>query len=131
MPSSMRSPRASRNARSVAVLGFGSPPATAAAISATAGPETRTTPIPPRPAGVAIAAIVSRAISPLAMGRLVALEHALDLPLLEDRKDVVDEPVQHQPGGEEEEEDAEYVRHELHNLRLHRVGRHRVHLGLQ
>ena len=34
--------------------------------------------------GVATAAIVSRVESPLGMGRLVAIEHALDLPLLGD-----------------------------------------------
>src|ERR1051325_6874319 len=57
------------------------------------------TPMPPRPAAVAIAAMVSRLISPLGMGRLVAVEHALDLPLLQDRKNVVDQPVEHQPAG--------------------------------
>ena len=43
----------------VATLGFGNLPSTLTAISATSGPETLTTPIPPFPAGVAIAAIVS------------------------------------------------------------------------
>src|ERR1051325_9840393 len=127
MPSSMRSPPASRNAAKVACRGSGSVPTTLAAIVSTAVPESRITPMPPRPGGVAIAAMVSRLISPLGMGRLVAVEHALDLPLLSDREDVVEEPVEHQAGGEEEKEDAEHERHELHHLRLHRVGRHRVH----
>src|ERR1043166_1293955 len=79
------------------------------------------TPMPPRPAAVAIAAMVSRLISPLGMGRLVAVEHGLDLPLLQDRKNVVDQPVEHQPRREEEKEDAEDERHELHDPRLDRV----------
>src|SRR5688572_26192873 len=57
----------------------------------TAAPESRMTPMAPRPAGVAIAAMVSRAPSSLGMGRPLAIEHALDLPLLEDGKDVVDQ----------------------------------------
>src|SRR5205807_5038315 len=114
MPSSMRSPRPSLIKHSDAVLARGSRPVSACAISRTLEPETRTTPIPPRPIGVAIAAMVSRASSSFPMGRLVAVEHALDLPLLEDRQDVVHQPVQHQPGREEKEEDAEYERHELH-----------------
>src|SRR3982074_1015536 len=122
MPSSMRSPRASRIKRSDAFLARGSRPVNACAISCTLGPETRTTPIPPRPIGVAIAAMVSAPTSSFPRGRLVAVEHALDLPLLEDRQDVVHQPVQHQPGREEKEKDAEYERHELHHLGLHRAG---------
>src|SRR5262245_42639105 len=112
----MDPPRASRKRAKAACRGAGSEPTISLEISGTAGPEIRITPMPPRPGGVAIAAMVSRLISSLAMGRLVAVEHALDLPLLGDGKDVVDEPVQHQPGGEEEKEDAEDERHELHDL---------------
>src|SRR6185369_14573656 len=130
MPSSRRSPFASAKTDNVACLAAGSRPSTAAAMRGTAGPETLTMPMPPRPAGVATAATVSRS-SPLAMGRFVAVEHPLDLPLLCDGKDVVDQPVQHQSRGEEKEEDAEDERHELHHLRLHRVRRNRIHLGLQ
>src|ERR671913_1842804 len=107
----MASPSPLRNALKVARRGWGSASRMATAMRGTAGPETRTTPIPPRPAGVAIAAMVSRVTSSLGMGRLVAVEHALDLPLLGDGEDVVDQPVQHQPGREEKEEDAEDVRH--------------------
>src|SRR5258708_38783794 len=122
MPSSMRSPRASLIKHSDAFLALGSRPVNACAIFSTLGPESRTTPIPPRPIGVAIAAMVSRTTSSFSMGRLVAVEHALDLPLLEDRVDVVHQPVQHQSGREEKEKDAEYEQHELHQLGVQRVG---------
>src|SRR5947207_15263881 len=108
MPSSIRSPCASRKLARTARRGSGSRPRSCMAISGTAGPDTRTMPMPPRPAGVAIAAIVSRLISSFGMRRLVAIEHALDLPLLQDRQDVVHQPVQHETRGEEEEEDAEH-----------------------
>src|SRR5688500_10988791 len=114
----MVSPCRSRNAPRVASRDGGKAPSSAAAMRGTSGPETRTTPIPPRPAGVAIAAMVSRASSSLGMGRLVPIEHALDLPLLGDGKDVVDQPVEHQPRREEEKEDAEDEWHDLHHLRL-------------
>src|ERR1051326_2027525 len=111
MPSSICSPRASRNAPCTARRGSGNLPRIRRAISSTPGPETRTMPMPPRPPGVAIAAIVSRVASSLGMGRLVAVENPLNLPLLRYRKHVVDEPVEHQPRRKEEEENAEHVRH--------------------
>src|SRR5687768_1590757 len=114
MPRSCASPRALRNEAKVARRGSGSTPSSRRAMSGTAAPESRMTPMAPRPAGVAIAAMVSRAPSSLGMGRPLAIEHALDLPLLEDGKDVVDQPVKHQPGGEEEEKDAEHIGHVLH-----------------
>src|SRR5438132_10504432 len=123
MPSSIISPRASAKRASVARRALGSLPMTSTARRGTAGPEMRTMPMPPRPAGVATAAMVSRASSSLGMGRFVAVEHALDLPLLSNRKDVVHQPVQHQAGGEEEKEDAEYIGHVLHDLRLNGVRR--------
>src|SRR2546422_9083116 len=104
MPSSMRSPRASLIKHSDAFLALGSRPVSACAISRTLGPERRTTPIPPRPIGVAIAAMVSRATSSFSMGRLVRGEHALDLALLEAREDGCPQPVHHQDGREEREE---------------------------
>src|SRR3972149_3945607 len=110
MPWSTHSPSASRKAQCTAVLGSGSRPITALAISGTFGPLTRTIPMPPRPGGVATAATVAGTISPPGMGRLVAVEHALDLPLLKDREDIVDQPVKHQSGREKEEKHAEHER---------------------
>src|ERR1044072_6703354 len=89
-----------------ACRGAGTEPSTFLEIAGTPGPEMRTTPIPPRPGAVAIAAMVSRLAgagsrpgrSALGMGRLVAVEHALDLPLLGDGKDVIDQPVTSQTG---------------------------------
>src|SRR2546423_12800875 len=131
MPWSSSSPRASRMRQKLAWRASGTRASTLLAICGTAAPDTRTTPMPPCPAPVAIAAMVSRLISPLDMGRLVAIEHALNLPLLEDREDVVDQPVKHQTGGEEEKKDAEDEGHELHHLCLHRIGRHGVYARLQ
>src|SRR5918992_5665142 len=123
MPSSSASPLLLRNTACAACRGFASTPRTFSAMAGTAGPLSRTMPIPPRPGGVASAAIVSRLTSSLGMGRLVAVEHALDLPLLGDGKDVVDQPVEHQAGREEKEKDAEDEGHDLHHPRLHRIGR--------
>src|SRR5512134_2651559 len=131
MPSSSASPRASRKIACVACRGSGRRPRMLRAIAGARGPESRTTPMPPRPAGVAIAAMVSRVTSSLGMGRLVAVEHALDLPLLGDGEDVVDQPVEHEAGREEKEEDAEDERHDLHYPSLHRIGRHGIHPRLQ
>ena len=49
----MRWPERSLNTQSVASRGTGKPPATVAAICTTLEPESRTTPIPPRPGAVA------------------------------------------------------------------------------
>src|SRR5688572_3012954 len=127
MPWSIASPPASRNTACKAVRGLGARPTTFFAMASAREPDTRNTPMPPRPAGVATAAIVSRVSSSLGMGRLVAIEHALDLPLLGDGENVVDEPVEHKARGKEEEEDAEDERHDLHHARLHRIRWHRVH----
>src|SRR5260370_30277372 len=104
MPSSMTWPRASAKRASVARRAVGGLRMTSTAMRGTAGPDMRTMPMPPRPAGVATAAMVTRATSSLGMGRLVAVEHALDLPLLQDGEDVVHQPIEHQAGGEEEKE---------------------------
>src|SRR5689334_24818850 len=117
MPSSTGSPSAPAKRAFVAWRGAGSEPSSCAAMRGAAGPDSRRMPMPPRPGGVATAAIVSRVTgsrgSSLRMGRFVAVEHPLDLPLLQDGKYVVDEPVKHQARGEEDEEDAEDERHEL------------------
>jgi len=65
----------------------------------------RITPMPPTPAGVAIAAMVSALTpcsqptgtltSPLAFGRCL-FEVAGDMPLLRNGQDVIDGPVEHQ-----------------------------------
>src|SRR5690554_3984506 len=63
-------------------------------------------------------------------GRSVFCRGAFDLPgnvpLLRDRQDVVDHPVQHQTGREPQEEEGEDHRQHLHHLGLHRVRRGRV-----
>src|SRR5687767_6873284 len=101
MPWSIAWPSRCLKVRKEARRSGGTPPRTALAIERTAGPESRTTPIPARPCAVASAAMVSRATSSLGMGRLVAIEQALDLPLLQDRENVVHQPVKHQARGEE------------------------------
>src|SRR5690554_130336 len=67
-------------------------------------------------------------------GRSVFCRGASDLPgnvpLLRDRQDVVDHPVQHQTGREPQEEEGEDDRQHLHYLGLHRVRRSRVELLL-
>src|SRR3990172_6775508 len=96
------------------------PPAPPAPGTGPRAPKPPPPPIPPRPGGVAIAAIVSASgaargcSSAPRMGRFVAIEHALDLPLLQDGEDVVHQPVEHQTGRKEKEEHAKDVGHELH-----------------
>src|SRR6185295_5600793 len=75
---------------------------TPAAMSRVFGPETRTTPMPARPGGVAIAAIVSACH----MSGFRPLYHACNLPLLCNGQNVIHQPVKHQSGGEEEKEHA-------------------------
>jgi hypothetical protein len=58
-PSSIASPFAPRKAPCVAWRGGGVSPRIARAIAPARAPETRTMPMPPRPGGVAMAAIVS------------------------------------------------------------------------
>src|SRR5690606_27850844 len=71
-PVSRGAPAASLKTPSVARRGSGTRPSTPAAICAARGPETRTTPTPPRPGGVAIAAMVSPELSPRSMGASVS-----------------------------------------------------------
>ena len=54
----------------------------------------------------------------------------VDVPLLQDRQTGVRHPVEHQAGGEQREHDREHERHELEDLRLHRVRRRRIQLVL-
>src|SRR5690606_16470702 len=107
------------------------------------GPDTRTTPMPPAPGAVAMAAMVSAVIMRaarrmhsrlLALGGLLAcrlpFRESIDMPLLRDRKDVVHQPVQYQTCREEEEEHAEYDRHHHHDLGLDRIRRLGIESGL-
>src|SRR5438445_1400802 len=96
-------------------------------------PETRTMPIPPRPGGVAIAAITSFGVAmtgprahcasaPLGLQRRgLAREHAVHMPLLEDLDRIVDQPVEDESRGEKDEHHRERDRHDLHDLRLDRI----------
>src|SRR5512143_4139858 len=92
----------------------------------TAGPETRTTPMPARPGAVAIAAIVSAG----PMSGFWPLDHARNLPLLRNGEDVVHQPVKYQSGRKEEKENTECHRHDLHHFRLDRIWRRRIQIGL-
>ena len=60
MPSSMARPAASRKVAKVAARGEMLRPVIVSASGVSSLPETRTTPMPPRPGAVAIAAMVSR-----------------------------------------------------------------------
>src|SRR5574340_1764392 len=82
-------------------------------------PDTLTTPIPPRPCAVAMAAMVS------AFGNntfIFTLGSPSDIPLLADGKHVVHNGIQNQPGREKEEDHTERDWHDLHNLGLYGVG---------
>src|SRR5690554_361823 len=105
MPRSMGNPPASRNARYSARRGSGRCPSMPRAMSGAAGPEIRTIPTPPRPGGVATAAIVSVSASP--RGLRLLLDPARDVPLLQDREHAVHQPVQDEPRREEGEEQRE------------------------
>src|SRR5215468_2120435 len=128
MPSSMASPAALLKVARVAMRGPGAAPRSSRASPLRFFPEIRTMPMPALPCPVAIAAMTSvsdgrpmAGSAGLSAGRqsalgarrgLVSPHHAPDLPLLQDRQDVVDEPVQDQPRGEEEEHHAEDQRHD-------------------
>src|SRR3546814_15300119 len=100
-----------------------------------AGPETRTTPTPPRPGAVAIATMVSvcgvadmsislatgMSVGPASALEAFAIKLAGDDPLLRDADHAVDDPVQHEAGLEEREERGQADRHDLHPLLLHRL----------
>src|SRR5512145_1663799 len=69
MPSSIGTPAASRKGVCSATRGFSRAafgPSTAAITGARSGPDSRTTPMPPRPGAVAIATIGSAALRPMA-----------------------------------------------------------------
>src|SRR5512141_1473229 len=126
MPWSMAPPSAARKLARCAWRAAGATPARRCAMSARLLPETRTTPMPPRPGAVATAAMVSALLLLEATG----LDHPVDLPLLGDRQHVIDRPVQHQAGREREEHAGEHDRHDPHDLRLDRVRRRRIEPGL-
>src|SRR5258706_14261492 len=92
---------ASRNLRHTAYRGGGTSPKTARAMCGTSKPETRTTAIPPSPGGVAKAAMVADAFTG---GKSVALRdyYLIDAPLLQNRQDIVDHPVEHKARREEQ-----------------------------
>src|SRR5574340_1512729 len=110
----MARPALSAKQASTARRGSGNRPRTPRAKAVRSRPDTRTTPIPPRPGAVAIAAMVSALGVPF--GGMRQVQATGDPPLLRDGQDVVDHPVQHQPGGEEKEEDAEGEGHDQHYL---------------
>src|SRR5258705_9717748 len=114
----MTPPSALRNSARVARRGITSVLTSAHNRLSRRGPETRTTPMPPRPVGVAIAAMTS-----FAMRRFRVLHGAGNLPLLRDRKDIIDQPIQHQTYRKPEKHDAKRYRHDLHDFRLHRIRR--------
>src|SRR6185369_9324916 len=117
----MMPPSALRNSARVARRGITSVLTSAHNRLSRRGPETRTTPMPPRPVGVAIAAMTS-----FAMRRFGMLHGAGNLPLLRDRKNVIDQPIQHQAGREKEKHDAKSDWHNLHYFCLHRIGGLRI-----
>src|SRR5689334_21117430 len=118
MPESSGSPRASRKWVGVAYRGWSALPSSSRAVLERSGPDRRTIPIAPRPGPVAIATMTSG----FATRGLGPLQRPRDVPLLGNRKDIVDQPVQDQPRRKEEEEHAEGNWHDLHELGLHRIG---------
>src|SRR5207249_556771 len=150
MPSSIGSPAAPRKIARTASRGAGTPPSKRDASSFSFFPETRTTPIPALPGAVPTAAITSVSDGPAMLasgsyrppryaggisafgagGGLFSLDHAGNLPLLQDRQDIVDKPVENQARGEKVEHDPERERHDHHDLGLNRIRRRGIHLGL-
>src|SRR5690606_16014228 len=121
MPSSMVWPEASRN-RTWWAWRTRSPVAhSACATSWLRGPDRRTMPTPPWPAGVAIAAMVSPAAMASGLGGRLAIL-AQHPPLLQQAEAAVGDPVQDQARREEGEHHAHRHRHVLHHLALHRIG---------
>src|SRR3954470_10923403 len=115
-----------RKSHNVATLGRNSRFTTLNAMSRAAGPDTRTTPMPARPGGVAIAAMVSACH----MSGFRPLDHARNLPLLRNGQNVIYQPVKHQPGGKEEKEHTKSYRHDLHDFGLNWIRRGWIEVGL-
>lgn len=82
----MGSPAASRKLKCVALRAFKLLAQTCSEIPRAAGPDTRTTPMAPRPEAVAIATIVSNS-STMRCGLLLNIFH--HHPLLRDRQNVI------------------------------------------
>src|SRR3546814_19254390 len=99
-----------------------------------AGPETRTTPTPPRPGAVAIATMVSvcgvadmsislatgMSVEPASALEAFAIKLAGDDPLLRDDDNAVADPLQHGAGLEEREARGQADRQDRHTLLLDR-----------
>src|SRR6267154_5257732 len=141
MPSSIGSPATPQKIARTASRGAGTPPSRRDASCSRFFPETRTIPIPPLPGAVPIAAITSvpegptmfvpgaivcppsGGISAFGAGSgFLSADHARDLPLLQERKDIVHEPVENQARGEKVEHHPERERHDHHDLGLNRIG---------
>src|SRR5574340_162920 len=108
MPSSITARSLSRKRTCVATRGASARPAIASTSARRSAPETRTTPMPPRPGGVAIAAIVGETgkLAPLRGVTLgLTRQHPVDVPLLQDLQRVVAEPVEDEARREEQEHD--------------------------
>src|SRR6266496_4767353 len=149
MPSSIGSPAAPWKVARTAKRGAGTAPSRCDASCSSFFPETRTMPMPALPGAVPTAAITSVSDGPAMLlpglivcplsggisafgagGGLFSPDHAGNLPLLQDRQDIVDEPVENQAGGEKVEHHPKCKRHDHHDLGLNRIGRRGIHLGL-
>src|SRR5580765_6928163 len=124
MPRSMAWPWLSQKSAGIATRGTGCLPVSRSAKEANCGPETRTTPMPPRPGAVATAAITSLC------GLFPTLDHAGDLPLLGNRQQVVNGPIKHESGREKKKHTGKYDGHDHHDLGLHRIRWRRIEFGL-
>src|ERR1700691_633650 len=120
MPSSTLWPCASRNLDSRAWRGAGSAPRMTCAICGTRGPETRMTPMAPRPGALATATMVSGGLTARLRSLLGGLgfDHLVDAPLLRDRQQRIGQPVKDQSAGEPRHHAGHDQRHELHDFRL-------------
>src|SRR5690348_1640044 len=126
-PRSIAAPSVPANAVSCARRGSGAIPHNAFAIARAPPPEIRTTPMPPRPGGVAVATMVSLADDmrlPARSGpcaRVGPVDLAGDVPLLAQHADLAHHVIEGETGGEEEEQHREQHRHHLHHLGLGRI----------
>src|SRR5229473_6928891 len=131
-PSSTLLPCASRKLENRAWRGAGRLPRMPVAICGTRGPDTRMTPTAPRPAGLAMAAMVSGEPTAALRPRLGGLgfDHLIDAPLLRDGQQRIGQPVKDQAAREPRHHARHDQRHELHDFRLHRIRRRGVQLEL-
>src|SRR5690348_7473367 len=126
-PRSIAVPSLPVNAARCARRGSGAIPHSVFAIARAPPPEIRTTPMPPRPGGVAMATMVSLADDmrlPARSGpcaRVGPVDLAGDVPLLAQHADLAHHVIEGETGGEEEEQHREQHRHHLHHLGLGRI----------